>query len=94
MESVAHLTKHSGENAEDLGKHLGYPLPTVYKYLRELETARMVRSEVRDKTRLYYADDFQLEVSPRRLMEIFEERSVVNLYKARFGDDGMKRLTK
>ena len=91
---IAHLTKHGGESAEDLGKHLGYPLPTVYKYLRELETARMVRSEVRDKTRLYYADDFQLEVSPRKLMEIFEERSVMNLYRARFGDDGMKRLDK
>jgi len=90
---IAHLTKHKGENAEDLGKHLGYPLPTVYKYLRELEVARVVRSEVRDKTRLYYPSDFKLEVSPRRLMEIFEEQSILNLYKNRFGDDGMTRLS-
>jgi DNA-binding transcriptional ArsR family regulator len=89
---VAHLTKHRGENAEELGKHLGYPLPTIYKYLRELEAARVVKSEVRDRTRLYYADDFKLEVSPRRLMEIFEEQSILNVYKTRFGDDGMKRL--
>ena len=90
---IAHLTKHKGENAEDLGKHLGYPLPTVYKYLRELEVARVVRSEVKDKTRLYYPSDFKLEVSPRRLMEIFEEQSILNLYKNRFGDDGMTRLS-
>jgi len=89
---IAHLTKHKGENAEDLGKHLGYPLPTVYKYLRELEVARVVRSEVKDKTRLYYPSDFKLEVSPKRLMEIFEEQSILNLYKNRFGDDGMRRL--
>lgn len=89
---VAHLTKHKGENAEDLGKHLGYPLPTVYKYLRELEVARVVRSKVRDKTKLYYASDFKLEVSPKRLMEMFEEQSILSLYKTRFGDDGMKRL--
>jgi len=90
---VAHLSKHRGETAEDLGRHLGYPLPTVYKYLRELETARVVRSEVSDKTRLYYPSDFKLEVSPRRLMEIFEEQSILNLYKTRFGHDGMKRLS-
>ncbi len=90
---IAHLTKHKGENAEDLGKHLGYPLPTVYKYLRELEVARVVRSEVKDKTRLYYPSDFKLEVSPRRLMEIFEEQSILNLYKNRFGDEGMTRLS-
>lgn len=47
---VAHLSKHRGERAEDLGRHLGYPLPTIYKYLRELESAKMVTSETRDKT--------------------------------------------
>ena len=36
---IAHLAKHRGETAEGIGKHLGYPLPTVYKYLRELEAA-------------------------------------------------------
>ena len=89
---IAHLNKHRGENAEDLGRHLGYPLPTVYKYLRELEAARIVRSEIREKTRLYYPSEFKLEVSPRRLMEIFEEESILNLYKTKFGDDGMRRL--
>ncbi len=89
---IAHLSKHRGEKAEDLGRHLGYPLPTVYKYLRELEAARVVRSEIRDKTRLYYSSEFKLEVSPRSLMQIFEEQSILSLYKTRFGDDGMKRL--
>lgn len=91
---IAHLSKHRGENAEDLGKHLGYPLPTVYKYLRELEAARVVRSEVRDKIRLYYPGDFKLEVSPTSLMEAFEQQSFLNLYRTRFGDDGIKRLNK
>jgi len=89
---IAHLSKHRGENAEDLGKHLGYPLPTVYKYLRELEAARVVRSEVRERTRLYYPGDFKFEVSPRSLMEVFEQQSFLNLYRNRFGDDGIKRL--
>ena len=90
---VAHLTKHKGERAEDLCKHLGYPLPTVYKYLREMEAARVVRSEVRDKTRFYYPSDFRLEVSPRRLMEVFEEQSILDVYKARSGDYGMRRFS-
>ncbi len=89
---IAHLAKHKGETAEDLGKHLGYPLPTVYKYLRELEAARMVESEVKDKVRLYYPSNFKLVVSPEKLMEAFEEQSVMDLYKVRFGDDGMERL--
>ena len=89
---IAHLSKHRAESAEDLGKHLGYPLPTVYKYLRELEAARVVRSEVRQRTRLYYPGDFKLEVSPTSLMEVFEQQSFLNLYRTRFGDDGIKRL--
>jgi len=89
---IAHLTKHRGETAEDLGKHLGYPLPTVYKYLRELEAARMVESEVKGKVRLYYPSDFKFMISPEKLMEAFEEQGVLDVYKARFGEDGMKRL--
>jgi len=90
---VAHLARHRGEKAEELGRHLGYPLPTIYKYLRELEAARIVRSEVREKIRLYYVDEFKLEVSPRSLMEVFEEQSILSRFKARFGDDGMRRLS-
>lgn len=90
---VAHLAGHSGETAEDLGRHLSYPLPTVYKYLRELEAARIVRSEVKDKVRLYYSSDFKLEVSPRKLMEMFEEQSILNLYRSRFGEEGMRRFS-
>lgn len=89
---IAHLAKHRGETAENLGKHLGYPLPTVYKYLRELEAARMVKSEIKDKVRLYYAGDFKLVVSPEKLMEAFEEENVIDVYRARFGDDGVKRF--
>jgi len=89
---IAHLAKHKGETAEDLGRHLGYPLPTVYKYLRELEAARMVESEVKEKVRLYYPGDFKLVVSPEKLMEAFEKQSIVDIYKARFGEDGMKRF--
>ncbi|HJX24371.1 MAG TPA: winged helix-turn-helix domain-containing protein [Candidatus Bathyarchaeia archaeon] len=89
---IAHLSKHKGEKAEDLGKHLGYPLPTVYKYLREMEAARVIRSEVRDKTRLYYSRDFRMELSPRRLREVFEEESIVDVYRAKSGDEGLKRF--
>jgi len=89
---IAHLAKHRGETAEDLGKHLGYPLPTVYKYLRELEAARMVESKAKDKVRLYYPSDFNLLVSPKKLMEAFEEQNIMDIYKARFGEDGAKRF--
>jgi len=89
---IAHLAKHKGETAEDLSRHLGYPLPTVYKYLRELEAARMVESEVKDRNQLYYPGNFELVLSPERLMEMLEEQSVVDAYKARFGDDGMERF--
>ena len=89
---IAHLTKHKGETAEDLGKHLGYPIPTVYKYLRELESLRMLESEARGKVRIYYPTHFQLEVSPERLMQAFESQSFLDLYKARFGNEGVKRL--
>jgi DNA-binding transcriptional ArsR family regulator len=89
---IAHLAKHRGETAEDIGAHLGYPLPTVYKYLRELEAARAVESEVKGNTRVYFAGNFRLEVSPEKLMEAFEEQTVEDLYRAMFGDEGMKRL--
>lgn len=89
---VAHLAKHKGETAEGIGKHLGYPLPTVYKYLRELEAARAVESEAKGNTRVYYAGDFKLELSPEKLMEAFEEQNVEDIYRAKFGVEGMKRF--
>jgi len=89
---IAHLAKHRGESAEDLSRHLGYPLPTVYKYLRELEAARMVECEVKDRTQLYYPGNFELVVSPEKLMEMLEGEGVVDVYKARFGDEGMEHL--
>jgi DNA-binding transcriptional ArsR family regulator len=90
---IAHLAKHRGETAEGIGKHLGYPLPTVYKYLRELEAARAVESEAKGNTRVYYAGDFKFEVSPEKLMEAFEEQTIEDVYRAKFGDEGMKRLS-
>jgi DNA-binding transcriptional ArsR family regulator len=89
---IAHLAKHRGETAEGIGKHLGYPLPTVYKYLRELEAARAVESEPKGNTRVYYAGDFKLELSPEKLMEAFEEQTIEDVYRAKFGEEGMKRL--
>jgi hypothetical protein len=86
------LAKHKGETAEGIGKHLGYPLPTVYKYLRELEAARAAESEAKGATRVYFAGDFKLEVSPEKLMEVFEEQTVEDIYRARFGNEGMKRF--
>ncbi len=89
---IAHLAKHKGETAEDIGKHLGYPLPTVYKYLRELEAARAVESEAKDNMRVYFACNFKLEVSPEKLMEAFEAQMMTNLYRGRFGDEGMAKF--
>ena len=89
---IAHLAKHRGETAEGIGKHLGYPLPTVYKYLRELEAARAVESEAKGNTRVYFAGDFKLEVSPEKLMEAFEEQTITDLYRGRFGDEGIKKF--
>ncbi len=89
---IAHLAKHRGETAEGIVKHLGYPLPTVYKYLRELEAARAVESEAKGNTRVYFAADFKLEVSPEKLIEAFEEETETELYRGRFGEEGMKRF--
>ena len=89
---IAHLAKHRGETAEGIGKHLGYPLPTVYKYLRELEAARAIESEAKGSTRIYFAGDFKLEVSPQKLMEAFEEQTIEDVYRAKFGDEGIARL--
>lgn len=89
---IAHLAKHRGETAQGIGKHLGYPLPTVYKYLRELEAARAIESEAKGNTRIYYAGDFKLEVSPAKLLETFEEQTFEGIYRNKFGDEGMKRF--
>jgi DNA-binding transcriptional ArsR family regulator len=89
---IAHLAKHKGETAEGIGKHLGYPLPTVYKYLRELEAARAVESEAKGNTRVYFAGDFKLEVSPQKLMEAFEEQTMMEVYRGRFGNEGVQRF--
>lgn len=91
---IAHLAKHKGETAENIGKHLGYPLPTVYKYLRELEAANAIESEAKGNTRVYFAGDFRLEVSPQKLMEAFEEQTMMDIYKARFGAEGLNKLNK
>ena len=89
---IAHLAKHRGEPAEDIAKHLGYPLPTVYKYLRELEAARAIESEAKGNTRIYFAGDFKFEVSPAKLMEVFEEQTVEDNFRAKFGAQGMTQL--
>jgi DNA-binding transcriptional ArsR family regulator len=89
---IAHLAKHRGETAEGIGKHLGYPLPTVYKYLRELEAARAIESEAKGNTRVYFACDFKLEISPEKLMEVFEEQTIMDLYKGRFGKEGVEKF--
>jgi DNA-binding transcriptional ArsR family regulator len=91
---IAHLAKHKGETAEGIGKHLGYPLPTVYKYLRELEAARVIESEAKGNTRVYFASDFKLEISPETLIEAFEEQTMMNLYKGRFGKEGVEKFNK
>ena len=91
---IAHLAKHRGETAEGIGKHLGYPLPTVYKYLRELEAARAVESEAKGNTRIYFAGDFKLEISPQKLMEAFEQQTMLDLYRSRFGDEGIEKFNK
>jgi DNA-binding transcriptional ArsR family regulator len=91
---IAHLAKHKGETAENIGKHLGYPLPTVYKYLRELEAANAVESEAKGNIRVYFAGDFRLEVSPQKLMEAFEEQTMMDLYKARFGAQGLEKFNR
>ncbi len=89
---IAHLARHKGETAEGIGKHLGYPLPTVYKYLRELEAARAIESEVKGNTRVYFAGDFKLEVSPSTLVDAFKEQTFVESYTARFGEEGLARF--
>jgi len=89
---IAHLAKHRGETAEDLGKHLGYPLPTVYKYLRELEAARIVQSEAKGKLRIYHPAEFELVISPGKLMEMLEEQTFMNSYRTRLGEEGIERL--
>ena len=91
---IAHLAKNRGETAEDIGKHLGYPLPTVYKYLRELEAANVIESEAKGNTKVYFAGDFKLEVSPQKLMEAFEEETQMDLYKRRFGAQGTEKFNK
>jgi DNA-binding transcriptional ArsR family regulator len=91
---IAHLAKHKGETADAIGKHLGYPLPTVYKYLRELEAANAIESEAKGNMRVYFASDFKLEVSPQKLMEAFEEQIMMNNFKGRFGEAGIERFNK
>src|SRR4030065_2515758 len=85
---VAHLAKNRGETAEEIGKHLGYPLATVYKYLRELEAAKTIESEAKGDVRVYYAGDFRFEVSPEKLMEAFEEQKITGLYRGRLWGGG------
>jgi hypothetical protein len=43
---------------------------------------------------VYFAGDFKLEVSPQKLMEAFEEQTIMDLYKARFGAEGVEKFNK
>jgi len=89
---IAHLAGGDYEAAEDISGKLGYPLPTVYKYLRELEAAGVVEGEVRGGVRVYRAVDFRVEVSPESLRDAFESRLVSGVFRARFGEEGVRRL--
>ena len=42
--------------------------------------------------KVYYAGDFRLEVSPEKLMEAFEEQTMTDLYRGRFGEEGVKKF--
>jgi len=53
-----------------------------------------VESEAKGNTRVYFAGDFKLEVSPQKLMEAFEEQTMMGVYKGRFGDEGMQKFNK
>ena len=41
---------------------------------------------------MYFACDFKFEVSPEKLMEAFEEHTMTDLYRGRFGDEGITKL--
>ena len=53
-----------------------------------------VESEAKGSTKVYFACDFKLEVSPKKLMEAFEEQTMTDLYKGRFGAEGIEKFNK
>ncbi len=50
--------------------------------------------KLKGNTRVYFAGNFKFEVSPEKLMEAFEEETVTNLYKGRFGVVGIEKFNK
>lgn len=51
-----------------------------------------MESEAKGNTRIYFAGNFKLEVSPEKLMEVFEEQAITDLYRSKFGDEGVNRF--
>ncbi len=91
---LAHLAEHDGETAELISRHLSYPKASVYKYLRELEDASLIRSEQKDRVRQYYIVPFDIRINQETLGEVFQETepSYLQVVRERYGGEKVSEI--
>jgi predicted transcriptional regulator len=91
---LAHLAEHDGETAELISGHLNYPRASVYKYLRELEDAGLIKSERKNRVRQYYIIPFDIRINQETLREVFHETepSYLQVIRERYGREKLSEI--
>ncbi|MCL5984943.1 MAG: helix-turn-helix domain-containing protein [Actinobacteria bacterium] len=91
---LAYLAKHEGETAEHISSQLNYPKATIYKYLRELENVKLIRSEQKNRIKQYSIIPFAIKISHETLDEaVYEaEPPYLQVVSERYGGEKLNEI--
>ena len=91
---LAYLAKHEGETADHISRQLNYPKATIYKYLRDLEDVKLIRSEQKNRKKQYFVIPFAIKISHETLDEaIYEaEPTYLQVVRERYGGEKLDEI--
>ncbi len=89
---IVHLDDHPEESPEEISEHLERPLSSVYRYLADLEAARLVDAREEGGVRRYRSVPFHLVLEPKTLGDLLRTPvDLPSLYRASLGRHGWGR---
>jgi DNA-binding transcriptional ArsR family regulator len=85
-EILVHLARHGGDTPEDISQHLERPISSVYRYLADLESARLVVAREGEGVRHYHPVRFHITLNPETLEGMLRTPvDVITAYRASLG---------
>ena len=93
---LAYLAKNEGETANHISKQLNYPKATIYKYLRELENVKLIRSEQKNRIKQYFVIPFAIKISHETLDEAIHEAepTYLQVVRERYSGEKLNEIRK